>query len=73
MNEKRETLLRVEGMTCTSCVGRVDDALRELEGIDDVEVSLRDRRVCVRHDAEIHPEAMIEALRDAGYEGAPTG
>ncbi len=72
MSKPRETVLSVSGMTCMSCVRHVDRALRDLEGVTAVEVRLREGRVLVEHDAETAPlEAMVEALRDAGYGGAP--
>jgi copper chaperone len=72
MNRERETVLNVTGMTCSSCVRHVDHALRELEGVKAVEVKLSEGRVVVKHDAEqVSIEAMIEVLREEGYEGAP--
>lgn len=72
MSSLRETLLSVGGMTCMSCVRHVDRALREVEGVQAVEVRFREREVLVKHDPEGAPvAAMIEALRDAGYESAP--
>lgn len=70
MSEQRETVLKVEGMTCGGCVRHVDHALRMLEGVEVVEVRLEDGQVRVRHNATSSIEAMIEALRDAGYESA---
>lgn len=72
MSDRKETVLKVEGMTCMSCVRHVDHALRELEGIEDVEVRLRDGQVRVRHGDACSLDSMVEALRDAGYEGAPS-
>ncbi len=74
MNEERETILNVTGMTCTSCVRHVDHALRELDGVSRVEVKLHEGKVLVQHDAaKVSIEAMIDALREEGYEGAPAG
>lgn len=70
MREQQETVLKVEGMTCGGCVRRVNHALRALDGVEVIEVRLDDGRVRVRHDARSSVDAMIEALRDAGYEGA---
>ena len=73
MSHQRETLLNVGGMTCMSCVRHVDTALRDLEGVSAVEVRFREGKVLVKHDAASAPiEAMVEALRDAGYESAPS-
>lgn len=73
MSESRETLLSVKGMTCMSCVRRVDRALRDLEGVRAVEVRIREGKVRVEHDPDgTSIDSMVDALREAGYEGAPS-
>lgn len=68
MNEKQETMLAVSGMTCASCVRHVDHALREVDGVEDVEVRLSSGRVRVVHGADSSLEELVEALREAGYD-----
>ena len=69
MSNKTETTLAVEGMTCSSCVRHVTAALRDLPGIGEVEVKLKDGKVRVAHDAEgASTDEMIAALGDAGYD-----
>lgn len=73
MSSDRETLLNVTGMTCGGCVRHVDHALRELAGVSAVEVRLCEGEVVVKHDPEKASVAtMLEALREAGYDGAPS-
>lgn len=73
MTTNQETTFDVEGMTCGSCVRHVNQALREVDGVLAVDVSLREGKVRVTHDAARAPiEAMVEALRDAGYASRPT-
>lgn len=45
MSNKKETILSVEGMTCSSCIRHVESALSELEGIEKVEVKLKEGKV----------------------------
>lgn len=69
MNTDHATLLDVAGMSCASCVRHIEEALRELAGVGDVDVRLDDGRVLVRHDPSRAPtERLIAALADAGYE-----
>jgi copper chaperone len=64
-----DTTLDVAGMTCMSSIRHVNDALRDLDGVDQVEVKLREGTVIVRHDAaQTSIASLIEALHDAGYE-----
>lgn len=69
------TELKVDGMTCESCVASVTKALKRVPGVQDVEVDLGSgiARVRGEHAAHQVPE-LVAALGDAGYEaGAATG
>ena len=69
MSNKKEVVLSVEGMTCSSCVRHVESALRELEGIAAIEVRLRYGEVRVEHDPSLATiDEMVQALGEAGYE-----
>ena len=69
MSNKKETILSVEGMTCSSCIRHVESALAELEGTERVEVKLKDGKVRVEHDpSRATLDEMIRALGEAGYE-----
>jgi copper chaperone len=69
MNTHHETILDVTGMSCPSCVRHINAALRELDGVDKVEVRMSDGKVLVRHDQQkATANHMIAALREAGYE-----
>src|SRR3954467_11900397 len=59
--------LEVQGMTCASCVARVEKALRKVEGVADASVNLATERATVRMEAS-DPAAAIAAIRKAGYE-----
>jgi copper chaperone len=68
MKDEKKVSLKVDGMTCGSCVRHVTEALRDLEGVCDVTVSLRQRTAKVRYEAESVSEAkLITALEEAGY------
>lgn len=74
MSNTKNTILNVEGMTCTSCIRHVEGALHELEGIGKVEVKIKDGKVVVEHDpARATPLQMIDALAEAGYEARTEG
>ena len=69
--DEKTTILRIDGMTCHSCVRHVDAALRAVDGVRKVQVQLRDGLVVVEHDGAT-TSVMIEALREAGYESTAT-
>lgn len=59
------TELAIEGMTCASCVGRVERALKKQPGVAAVTVNLATERASVRGSADVGD--LIKAVADAGY------
>ncbi len=60
--------LPVVGMTCASCVGRVEKALKRVEGVRDVTVNLATERADVTLVRPVDHASLIGAIEDAGYE-----
>ena len=61
-------VIPIEGMTCASCVGRVEKAIRSVHGISDVSVNLATERAEVTFDPGYADAAAIaDAIFDAGY------
>lgn len=72
MKNNNEITLTVEGMSCSACERHVNTALRELDGVEDVDVDLDTGRVTVKHDPDrAAVEAMLVALEEAGYASRP--
>ncbi len=64
----------VGGMTCASCVGRVERALRKLPGVLEAEVNLATEQAHVRLAAGGQDAAgVLAAIVKAGYEARPLG
>src|SRR6478609_1765623 len=64
------TQIAVGGMTCASCVARVERALKRVPGVRDASVNLATETATVRADSDVM-EAALAAVRKAGYEAAP--
>lgn len=60
-----ETELAIEGMSCASCVGRVEKALKAVPGVEAASVNLATERASVRGAAD--PQDLIAAVGKAGY------
>jgi Au+-exporting ATPase len=58
--------LSVEGMTCASCVGRVERALAAVPGVAEAAVNLATERATVRGVAPV--DALLAAVDKAGYD-----
>lgn len=60
--------LPIEGMTCASCVGRVEAALTKVPGVESVSVNLTTERATIHVTEEVNRTALIEAVHKVGYE-----
>ncbi|MDY0977249.1 heavy metal translocating P-type ATPase [Massilia sp. CFBP9012] len=60
------TVLIIDGMTCASCVARVEKALRAVPGVSGASVNLATEKASVEGAAA--PDALAAAVRAAGYE-----
>ncbi|MYM54935.1 heavy metal translocating P-type ATPase [Thalassovita mangrovi] len=68
-----ETLrLPVTGMTCAACVGRVEKALKALDGVETANVNLASETAQVRYHAPATPAGVVSALDKAGYPARQT-
>ncbi|MFN0185494.1 MAG: heavy metal translocating P-type ATPase [Aquabacterium sp.] len=63
-----ETRLPIVGMTCASCVRRVEKALAAVPGVDDVAVNLATETASIHGSGPLGASALVAAVRKAGYE-----
>lgn len=63
--------LQVGGMTCASCVGRAERALKKVPGVQNAVVNLATERASVQINDGTDVGALIAAIAKAGYEAAP--
>lgn len=68
MNPDRWTLT-IEGMTCGGCAASVDAALRQIDGVEHVEVDLAGGRAVVEGH-HVVADDLLAALREVGFDGA---
>ncbi|MGF6203577.1 heavy metal translocating P-type ATPase [Pseudomonas laurylsulfatiphila] len=59
--------LSIDGMTCASCVGRVERALGKVAGVKSVSVNLANERAHLELLGQIDPQTLIAAVTKAGY------
>ncbi len=58
----------IEGMSCASCVSRVERALGAVEGVGAVSVNLATERATVHSISGVTKDALTSAIRRAGYD-----
>ncbi|MBE0577864.1 heavy metal translocating P-type ATPase [Devosia sp.] len=61
------TEFRVEGMTCASCVSRVEKAIRAVPGVASANVNLATEKATVAFSSQPDPQAVTAAIAKAGY------
>ncbi|XP_039911104.1 copper-transporting ATPase 2 [Hirundo rustica] len=61
--------LRVEGMTCQSCVTNIEGKIRKLHGVAKIKVSLDNKEAIIAyHPYIIQPDDLKRHISDLGYE-----
>jgi P-type Cu+ transporter len=64
---RRETVLDIEGMTCASCVARVEKRLQSVPGVE-ASVNLATESAKVSIPSGVDDAQLVEAVRSAGYD-----
>lgn len=62
-----EQVIKIEGMTCGHCEGRVTTELMKIAGVTQVIASSADAKAIITADSEIDAQAIDSAVREAGY------
>ena len=69
---QEDVVLDIHGMTCASCVGRVEKALEAVPGVASAEVNLATERATVHaYKGAVSPASLVAAVTRAGYQAAP--
>jgi len=72
--ESETRTVQVLGMSCSTCVETVEDAVREVSGVVDVNASYAsDEAVVTYIPSETDIDAVYDAVDDAGYEAVRDG
>jgi Cu+-exporting ATPase len=67
---KDEITLSISGMTCASCVQKIEKALKEVEGVFDAKVNLMTGKATVEVLPGTDVKALIKAVKGAGYDAS---
>lgn len=60
--------LSIEGMTCASCVGRVEKALKKVDGVESAAVNLATEKAVITSSQPIDRNTLVKAVERAGYD-----
>ncbi len=67
----REIQFEITGMTCGSCVARIEGILTDQTGVDGAKVDLASGRARVTVTPAASTEGMVAAVTEAGYTMSP--
>lgn len=65
---KLKKVIYIEGMSCSHCQKRVEEALKKQRGVKEVKVDLRDKKAEVILDRDISEREFKEVIEDLGFE-----
>ncbi len=60
--------LKIEGMMCKHCVMHVEEALKKVDGVKNVTVSLENKNAVVELEKDVDDSVFKEVIKKAGYE-----
>ena len=63
--------LKIEGMTCASCVARVERFLGKVPGVTEARVNLATERAEVEHEPGVGDDVLAAAVERSGYKAIP--
>ena len=64
----KQLKLPVTGMTCASCVNRVERGLKKVGGVETAQVNLASEQATITYDPQqVQPPALREAIQQSGY------
>ena len=64
------TRFRVEGMDCAACATKIDNAVRRLNGVEDVSVSVMKGSMTVNHSGQADIGEIVRKVTVLGYKAA---
>ena len=67
---QQEVRLDLEGMTCASCVARIERKLNKLDGVE-ASVNFATEQATVRCDPAVTVDELVSAVESAGYHARP--
>ena len=67
-SEKVPFSIPIQGMTCASCVNRIEKAVANVQGVESVQVNLATETAQVILTQSSHLDGVLKAIEKAGYE-----
>jgi len=72
-NKPGSITLNISGMSCASCVAKVEKALGAVKGVKEATVNFASEKARVSFDQDISPETLIKAVENSGFKANLSG
>ena len=66
-SKKEEIKIKVDGMSCSHCAGKVTSVLKSLDGVKKVSVDLAKKQVTIISNKKIDEKIIKETIEDLDY------
>jgi copper chaperone len=66
--KKMTNTVKIKGMSCNHCVNAVAKAMKEIQGVSNVNVDLDGGQATFDHDGSVDMQYVHEIIEKAGYE-----
>ena len=59
--------IKIEGMSCSHCAGKVENSLKAIKGVKEANVDLESKKATVRMRTDVENEMLKNAVEELGY------
>lgn len=63
----KELIIKVDGMVCNGCENRVQNVVKQIEGVEKVVANHKNGTVTITLNKEINQEKIKEKIEDIGF------
>ena len=63
-----EIIINVEGMMCGGCENRIQNALKEIDGVENVVANHKDGTVKIIKSTSVEESLLTERISDLGFD-----
>lgn len=60
-------IITIEGMSCEHCKNRVETVLKQVEGVANAKVNLKEKKATVSIKDNVSDDLLKEAVKEAGF------
>ncbi len=64
----KKTAIKIKGMHCASCASSIERGLKNIEGVEQVNVNYGSEKASITHSEEVKYSQLVEAIENEGYQ-----